>query len=113
MIQTQREKVPHDVGVQCGRSRLIIPTTRRHRLSNLAVGSDNAEQRDDPDEVEAKLQLIEFSYREVLDATKHQDDKIGRMLTSVAFLTAAAMALAALSSAQFLTRNFKVPPFTL
>lgn len=30
-----------------------------------------------------------MSYREVLDATKHQDDKVGRFLTAIAFLTAA------------------------
>ena len=49
----------------------------------------------------------------MLDATKHQDDKIGRLLTSVAFLTAATLALAGLSSATFVTREFSVPPYTL
>lgn len=44
------------------------------------------------------FQLLQFSYREVLDATKHQDDKISRLLTTVAFLTAAALALAGLHS---------------
>jgi Pycsar effector protein len=34
------------------------------------------------------------SYREVLDATKHQDDKIGRFLTAIAFLFTGAVALA-------------------
>lgn len=62
---------------------------------------------------EAKLELITKSYVEVLDATKHQDDKVGRMLTSVAFLTAATLALAALSSANFVTRRFYVSPFVL
>lgn len=64
-------------------------------------------------EVDAKLKLIGDSYAEVLDATKHQDDKIGRLLTSVAFLTAATLALAALASAAFVTRSFDVPPFVL
>lgn len=41
-----------------------------------------------------KLALLETSYREILDATKHQDDKIGRILTGIAFLTAAALAFA-------------------
>src|SRR5581483_11664436 len=36
----------------------------------------------------------DFSYREVIDATKHQDDKIGRFLTAIAFITAAATAYA-------------------
>jgi hypothetical protein len=69
-----------------------------------------AASREDLDE---KLKLVEFSYKEVLDATKHQDDKIGRMLTSVAFLTAASIALAGLSSAAFLTRPYVVAPFTV
>lgn len=64
-------------------------------------------------ETDAKLELICASYAEVLDATKHQDDKIGRLLTSVAFLTAAVLALAGLGSASFLTHTFEVPPFVL
>ncbi len=36
--------------------------------------------------------LLSTSYREVLDATKHQDDKVGRFLTAIAFLMAAAIA---------------------
>lgn len=60
-----------------------------------------------------KLKLITWAYGEVLDATKHQDDKIGRVLTSVAFLTAATLALASLSSARFVTRRFDVSPFVL
>ncbi|HEU5159790.1 MAG TPA: hypothetical protein VFU43_22535 [Streptosporangiaceae bacterium] len=65
------------------------------------------------DETDEKLKLIHGTYEEVLDATKHQDDKIGRLLTSIAFLTAATLALAALSSASFVTRTFETPPFTL
>jgi len=64
-------------------------------------------------ETDAKLKLIGFSYAEVLDATKHQDDKIGRLLTSVAFLTAAVLALAGLATAKFLTHTFEVSPFVL
>ena len=67
---------------------------------------------DDPD-LDNKLPLAVFSYHEVLDATKHQDDKIGRMITSIAFLTAAALSLAALSGAQFVTREFYVSPYRL
>ena len=44
---------------------------------------------------------------------KHQGDKVGRMLTSVAFLTAATLALAALASATFVTRRFDISPFVL
>lgn len=64
-------------------------------------------------DIDAKLELITRSYAEVLDATKHQDDKVGRMLTSVAFLTAATLALAALASANFVTRKFDISPFVL
>lgn len=35
---------------------------------------------------EERLALAQKSYDEVLDATKHQDDKIGRFLTAIAFL---------------------------
>jgi hypothetical protein len=36
--------------------------------------------------------LAQKSYEEVLDATKHQDDKIGRFLTAIAFLFTGAIA---------------------
>jgi hypothetical protein len=65
------------------------------------------------DELDEKLKLVEFSYAEVLDATKHQDDKIGQLLTSISFLTAATLALAALGSGGYLTRDFTVRPFQL
>jgi hypothetical protein len=38
-----------------------------------------------------RLELARETYKEVLDATKHQDDKIGRFLTGIAFLTAGAI----------------------
>ncbi|MGI5399191.1 hypothetical protein ACQEVG_06965 [Streptomyces sp. CA-135486] len=60
-----------------------------------------------------QLALLEDSFEQVLDATKHQDDKIGRLLTGIAFLTAATLALAALNSANYAARMFNVPPFTL
>jgi hypothetical protein len=49
---------------------------------------------------EKKADLLQYSYEQVLDATKHQDDKIGRLLTTIAFLTAASLALAGLGSAK-------------
>src|SRR5690349_18299080 len=61
--------------------------------------------------IDRKLELITTSYDQVLDATKHQDDKIGQLLTSIAFLTAATIALAALEPAQVLARRFLIPPF--
>lgn len=64
-------------------------------------------------EIDAKLQLINTSYAEVLDATKHQDDKIGQLLIGIAFLTAATLALAALGMPTFITRAFIVQPFEL
>ena len=42
---------------------------------------------------EDDLKYLRESYGEVLDATKHQDEKIGRILAAVSFLTAAALAL--------------------
>ncbi len=44
-------------------------------------------------ELKDKLDLLRESYREVLDAVKHQDDKVGRFLTAVAFLVAGSIAL--------------------
>ena len=38
-----------------------------------------------------RLRYARDSYQEVLDATKHQDDKIGRFLTAIAFLIAGAL----------------------
>jgi hypothetical protein len=55
---------------------------------------------------DAALDGLKDSYKEVLDATKHQDDKIGRIFTGVAFLTAAALALANLNSSSLLTRQY-------
>lgn len=71
--------------------------------------TEGAEDNDD----DKKLELVRETYREVLDATKHQDDKIGRLLTGLAFLTAASLALAGLSGAEFLRRDFEITPFTL
>jgi hypothetical protein len=68
---------------------------------------------DQPAEIDAKIEMIMTSYAEVLDATKHQDDKIGQLLTSISFLTAATLALAALESGDFITRSFAVAPFKL
>lgn len=43
----------------------------------------------------SKLDIARWSYAEVLDATKHQDDKIGRFLAAIAFLTSGALVFAA------------------
>ena len=42
-------------------------------------------------EAKERFDLAKLSYDQVLDATKHQDDKVGRFLTAIAFLTAAAI----------------------
>lgn len=55
-------------------------------------------------------ELLTFTYQEVLDATKHQDDKINRLLTTIAFLTAAALALASFGSSEPLLARFDVGP---
>ncbi|HEY7875716.1 MAG TPA: hypothetical protein VIG64_11410 [Actinomycetota bacterium] len=41
------------------------------------------------DEWQAKTEIFKVSYDEVLSAVKHHDDKLNRMLTGIAFLTAA------------------------
>ena len=49
------------------------------------------------DEAEFRLDFARKAYDEVLDATKHQDDKIGRFLTAIAFLFTGAIAFGARS----------------
>lgn len=70
---------------------------------------DDSQSKYDP----GKAEMIRFTYEQVLDATKHQDDKIGRLLTVVAFLTAGALALANLGSAKKTSAVFVVPPVNL
>jgi hypothetical protein len=63
-------------------------------------GTERARGNVAKNEDEMKADLLRYSYEQVLDATKHQDDKIGRLLTTTAFLTAASLALAGLGSAK-------------
>jgi hypothetical protein len=51
-------------------------------------------------------ELLLTSYKEVLDAVKHQDDKIGRLFAGIAFLTAASLAMANLGSAKYLAQKY-------
>ncbi|MBN9606218.1 MAG: hypothetical protein J0G30_06375 [Actinomycetales bacterium] len=60
----------------------------------------------DQADIDARLELLRGSYAEVLDATKHQDDKIGRLFTGVSFLTAAALATANLGSSKYLSQRY-------
>ena len=53
-----------------------------------------------------KTELIRYSYEQVLDATKHQDDKIGRLLTTIAFLTASSLAIAGLGGKNAIEADF-------
>jgi uncharacterized integral membrane protein len=75
--------------------------------------SHKGNMADDDDLLVEKKKLLFETYQEVLDATKHQDDKIGRLLTVVAFLTAAVLALANLATGTHLLRVFNTPPFEL
>lgn len=56
--------------------------------ANASVG-DICSEEDRP----KMIARAEFTYREVLDATKHQDDKVGRFLTAISFLTAGTVAV--------------------
>lgn len=55
-----------------------------------------------------RLELVRMAFAEVLDATKHQDDKIGRFLTAIAFLTTGAIALLFGGSAALLDSQFEL-----
>jgi hypothetical protein len=57
---------------------------------------------------QTRTEMLEFTYREVLDATKHQDDKINRLLSAIAFLTAASLALGNLDSAAGIQTKFRI-----
>src|SRR5205823_5266815 len=46
---------------------------------------------------EERRGLARETYTEVLDATKHQDDKVGRLLAAIAFLIGGAIALGSLT----------------
>jgi hypothetical protein len=59
------------------------------------------------EEPQRYIELAERAYKEVLDATKHQDDKVGRFLTAIAFLTTGSIAL--LATGEGLRRTFDVP----
>lgn len=59
-------------------------------------------------EIDKRDELLEATYDEVLKATQHQDDKINRLLTAIAFLTAASLALANLNSAGYIAKPFHV-----
>lgn len=55
-------------------------------------GSEENDSLDYDRNLARRVELAKFGYAEVLDATKHHDDKIGRFLTSIAFLTTGAIA---------------------
>ena len=55
---------------------------------------------------DTRLQLLKEAYEEVLDATKHQDDKVGRLLTASAFWTAGSMALLGLGQGTLTSRTW-------
>ncbi|MGY1684429.1 hypothetical protein ACI8AK_02450 [Geodermatophilus sp. SYSU D00867] len=59
----------------------------------------------DPSE-ETRFSLLGFTYHEVLAATKHQDEKINKLLTAVAFLVAGSLALANLADGKLAMRSF-------
>lgn len=80
--------------------------TRAGTIANVADEPASGQQ-------ESRLDLLRESYKEVLDATKHTDDKIGRLLTGLAFLTAAALSLAGWQSAAIIRTTFKIEPFEL
>jgi len=59
---------------------------------------------------ELKSEVFEKSYDEVLAALKHQDDKLNRTLTALAFLTAAAIALFTNYASKLHTVRFQHEP---
>lgn len=60
----------------------------------------------DQDAEASVLPLLQGSYIEVLDAVKHQDDKIGRLFAGESFLTAASLAMANLGGSTYLSQKY-------
>jgi hypothetical protein len=77
----------------------------------VEIGFDDQDAPKDPTEIDKKSELLKGTFDEVLDATKHQDDKVGRLLTTVAFLTAASLGFAGLSQGEWIAQSFSVPPY--
>ncbi|GAA1984359.1 hypothetical protein [Catenulispora subtropica] len=63
------------------------------------------------DELDGRLQLLEKSYDALAEVYRVLEDRVGRLLTGVSFLTAAVLALAALNSSQYATRTYYLAPF--
>jgi len=63
------------------------------KILRVTTPDPNASAVPSTQEDEPRMELIRWSYAEVLDATMHQDDKIGRFLTAIAFLTTGGIAL--------------------
>src|SRR3712207_4221713 len=74
--------------------------------SNLRESEPEKEDQDSSVEAEV-LSLLESSYKEVLDAVKHQDDKIGRLFAGISFLTAASLAMANLGGSAYLSQRYE------
>lgn len=88
---------------------------RARRLRQLVEGTFAVKPPIEPDpasvatvgSVDADLR---YSYEQVLDATKHQDDKINRLLTAISFLTAGSIALASFAQAAPARSWFQLGP---
>ncbi len=68
--------------------RLVAGTDR---IGPASSSVEPASSQPSSEEAASRLQFATDAYREVLDATKHQDDKIGRFLAGIAFLIAGAL----------------------
>jgi hypothetical protein len=62
-------------------------------------------------EIDGRLDLLQRSYASVNEAHNNLEDRVGRLLNGVAFLTAAILALVALGSGNYATRLYSLPPF--
>jgi hypothetical protein len=105
---SQRDSAGRAANCCCPLVRRRLVGRRAEHADCCPANSTRTAQEAAERELDQRLALLEFSYKEVLDATKHQDDKINRLLTTVAFLTAAALALAGLQSGRPLSATFRV-----
>lgn len=79
-------------------------STAANQVSGAAPGAPTGGSVWTPGE--EQMGLIKDVHTAVIEATKHQDEKIGRLLTAIAFLTAAALAVASLKHGVPLATKF-------
>ncbi|MBQ0983075.1 hypothetical protein KBZ10_00665 [Streptomyces sp. F63] len=91
---------------------MLIIFHAKSKRSPLPNSKPNSMASVDDEKMDSEVRdgLLEGAFEAVLDSTKHLDEKIGRLLTGIAFLTAATIALASLATGVYLQFKLRIPP---